>query len=215
MQPVVMNPRYERAAVLIATPFLLIFLLFILAKCREVLDDIPGWRIILVAVAALFAVMVWGLCRRREVVSIVYQPHKGKQLTLGELAMIGPHTVTVSVDGIKIQEPFTEVAFPAGSFHDVVRSTSCAAFRFFPDRVVLIPLHAFDNVGGRELGLPQAERILTTAREAATPALATLIRHAPVPCPRCGYNLQGSDRTTCPECGVELTLEQLLRKLGR
>ena len=214
-QPVAAQPRYERAAVLIATPFLLIFLLFTLAYCREVLEDIPGWRIILVAVAALFAVMVWGICRRREVVTIVYQPHMGKHLTLGELATIGPHAVTFSAAGMELEEPLRKVAYPAAAFHDVVRGSSCAAFRFFPDRIVLVPLHAFQDIEGREPRLAEAERILTMARGANLPALVTLLRHAPVPCPKCGYNLQGSDRTTCPECGEELTLDRLLRKLGR
>lgn len=208
-----LTPQQERRIAAIALPVIGCFLAIVVISSREALPDVKWWLLAIPFIAIgpilLFKRAIWGdreTQRRRQAARI--------RLSVSELAMIGPHRLTLSEKGLELRGPHTSVFHDAAGFVGIERLEGMNAIRFATGAAVLIPIRVFNTEQGADALLSRAELVLDAGKRSSPSFESALVRNAPVQCPKCGYALHGTGSTRCPECGVEVTLDRLARKFG-
>lgn len=212
-QPLPVNrlQRLAATAVAVMTTAIVVFVLrTAYVHGREMLQ-MMDWPPVLASIG--FVVITAGLIRwwRGSERQAIARKIRSTPLSVDELMLLGPHSVSIRHDGCSVATPHSSASFPASSFDTVNVLESLVVLALLPRQVYIIPKSAFVSPDACREFSDRASAMFAKFRDPAG-FVQSLLQHEAVPCPRCGYSLQRAGSATCPECGKLVTVDSLLAR---
>jgi rubrerythrin len=119
--------------------------------------------------------------------------------------LFGPTTLVMDAHGIRWTSPYIDSRMSWPVFFGVFVFSGFVSVQGFT-KVCIVPRRAFASEHDLETFVDLARRHLAAHRCDTAARLRVYFEAFAASCYKCGYSLQGSAGTACPECGLELTL---------